>query len=65
MARAVEPGSGQKNTVNPRFNRRRIPDNEGAIRTLRVVQWIMLASILLYVVAGEVIGARTQTIGLR
>jgi cytochrome b561 len=32
----------------------------GTIRTLRAVQWIMLGSILLYAVVGEVLGFRAR-----
>ena len=32
----------------------------GTLRTLRAVQWTMLGSILLYAVAGEVLGSGTR-----
>lgn len=34
----------------------------GTIRTLRVVQWALLGSILLYVVVGEVVGSLARTV---
>lgn len=33
---------------------------QGALRTLRTVQWAMLGSILLYAVVGEVLGSSAQ-----
>jgi len=35
--------------------------NEGTVRTLRLVQWAMLASIVLYGIAGEVAGSSAGT----